>query len=294
MAQADFDAPTFLRELDRHPELKGSRVVLYDGSRLTVLREGPVYCEERQRAVVVKVGVLDVALRSAAVAERHDQRLYGELLNTGLSCSAAVVGWLVVLTGAGAAPMTGGTSMIVSKIALAGSVASTLQCVNAGVRLYNETHEPEDNDWLDSHAWYTATSDALDVLALAGVAISGAASLQMVRVAQRTTGKSLVAVLKGLSRQERRRLTEEIIRSQNRGISNGRLKAMIRAGIYPSRYTGLQVSEGVRRQLMDALGASISFAGSATGGLVGKAISASGSVSSPQYAVGFAQAFETM
>ena len=107
--------------------------------------------------------------------------------------------------------------------------------------------------------------------------------------------------MKGLNRQERRRLTEEIIRSQNRGISNGQLKAMISAGLYPSRYTGVQVSKGVQKQLLDALGAAISFTGSAVGGIVGKAVSGSDSEqnASPagpmrQYAIGYAKAFETM
>ncbi|MDD9942008.1 MAG: hypothetical protein OXU20_13265 [Myxococcales bacterium] len=79
-----------------------------------------------------------------------------------------------------------------------------------------------------------------------------------------------VAVLKGLSRQERKRLTEELIHAHNPGISHSALKAMVRAGAFPKRYTSLQISEGVRNQLADALGAALSFTGSGTGGLLSR------------------------
>jgi len=80
-------------------------------------------------------------------------------------------------------------------------------------------------------------------------------------------GRSILSIIHGLERHERRRLTEELIRARNPGISNGNLKALVRAGVYPVRYTNAELSAGVRHQLKDALGAAFSFTGSATGGL---------------------------
>ena len=90
----------------------------------------------------------------------------------------------------------------------------------------------------------------------------------MVMIARTSNrGRSFASVLKSLSRAERRRLTEEMIRVQNPGISNSALKAFVRAGVYPKRYTASAIRDGVKRQLLDALGATFSFAGSLAGGV---------------------------
>ena len=90
----------------------------------------------------------------------------------------------------------------------------------------------------------------------------------MVRNLKNASSKSLREILQGLSRHKRRRVTEALIRAANPGISNGKLKALIRAGIYPKRYGTRQVSRGIQSQLLEAVGAAIGFTGSATGGLI--------------------------
>jgi hypothetical protein len=74
---------------------------------------------------------------------------------------------------------------------------------------------------------------------------------------------------------------EEVIRMENPGISGGALKAMLRAGLYPKRFTMLQVSHAVKTQLKDAISAALTFTGSGLSGVV------------REYAVGIAQSFET-
>jgi len=46
----------------------------------------------------------------------RENRFWADLLSTGLSCSAAVLGWIVVFGGAGAAPVTGGASTVISAL----------------------------------------------------------------------------------------------------------------------------------------------------------------------------------
>lgn len=134
---------------------------------------------------------------------------------------------------------------------------------------------------LDSNDWYAATVFALDAISLAGAATAGAATIRMVFIARSANpSRTVLDILRGLKRHERKRLTEEIIRTQNPGISNGQFKALVRAGVYPKRYTGIELGAGVRRQLTDALGAAFSFAGSASGGLVRR------------YAVGIAESLD--
>ncbi len=58
------------------------------------------------------------------------------------------------------------------------------------------------------------------VLRCVGVAVTGATTLRMARAMRDTTGKSMLEVVKGLGRQQRKALAEEAIRFENPGISN--------------------------------------------------------------------------
>ena len=94
----------------------------------------------------------------------------------------------------------------------------------------------------------------------------------------------MVEVLKGLSRQQRKQLAEEAVRMRNPGISNGELKVLVRAGVYPQRFTGTAISNAVKNQLKDALSAALGFTGSALTGVVREGA---------KYVVGMAQSIET-
>ena len=90
----------------------------------------------------------------------------------------------------------------------------------------------------------------------------------MVLLTKRASSRSLRQILRGMSRAERKRLTEEVIRAQNRGISNGTLKAMQRAGRVPKRLTAEQVQQATVTQIRDALSGVLAFTGSAMSGTV--------------------------
>ena len=55
----------------------------------------------------------------------------------------------------------------------------------------------------------------------------------MVKRLQVATRAPMREVLKGLGRQQRKSLTEELIRIHNPRISNRMLKRMVRAGVWP-------------------------------------------------------------
>ena len=280
----DFDFGAFLRKIDQNAEIRDMRVVYFNGSEIVVVREGPRVCGPDLKAIVIKPDLGAPTLHTGSAAQARESRLYSELLGGVLSCTAAAIGWVVVAGSGAAAPVTGGTSTFITVLAVGAASASTAQCANSTVRVYNEVSSPESNDWLDSQAWYTSTAYALDAISLAGAGAATLSTLRLARVLRTTTGKSTTQVLKGLSRQEWRRITEEIIRLENPGISNSAIKQFINAGVYPRRFTSVQISNAVRHTLKDAAGAAVSFSGSAAGGLVAKA---------GTYAVGVAQSFET-
>ena len=266
---ANFNAVAFLQKLDGHVDLKGRRVVFYDGQNMKVLREeSKLVCFATPMTVVVKPHLGDPTVKSAQAAASRDGRFYSELLGGVLSCGGAAIGWVVVGASSGAAPLSGGASMFIAVTAGTAAIASTLQCGNSAYRIYNGLIGTDVNEWLDSQSWYTRTSLMLDVLSLAGVGATAVTGIRAVKLMQRSTGKSMVEVLKGISRQERRRITEEIIRLQNPGISNSALKTMVRAGAYPKRYLEISVTRAVQLQLADALSAAMSVAGSAKDGAV--------------------------
>lgn len=263
-----FDRDEFLRQVDTIPELANRRVLYFDGSGVLELRPAPLLCVAQQRTVLVKPVSEVTALSSSSAAAARDSRLYTEVLSGALSCGAAVISWVAVAGTAAATPISGGTSTFLTVLTYGAATASTAQCFNSSVRIYNETTQPEANDWLDSKEWYTTTATVLDVVSLAGAVGATGAAVKAALATRRATGKTMVEVLKGLNRAERRRLTEEIIRVQNPGISNKFLKYFVRSGTYPRRFTQLHISNYMKNQLQGALAAALSYGGSASGGLV--------------------------
>ena len=301
-----FNPQKFLSTLDQNAELRGMRVVFYDGAKLRVLREGPPLCEAGQRSIVIKPDIGEITLHSEQAAQSRESHLYLELVSGAFGCTGAVVGWMVVLGRAGAAPVTGGASAFVVRLAWVGAVSGSVQCANSAVRIYGELFDEDLLNVLDSDFWYTNIMRALDAISLVGAGAGAYGTLRMVLALRASTGRGMLEVLKGLSRQQRKRLAEEVVRLENPGISNGALKALVRAGEFPKRFTQLGVNQAIRNQLKDALNAALGLASSATGGLVREAGGYIASSSEPEgrslsvsrpdavgYVVGVAQTFET-
>lgn len=75
-------------------------------------------------------------------------------------------------------------------------------------------------------------------------------------------------VLRGLTRAERRRLTKEIIKLNHPRVPSKVMKTLISAGKYPKRYSQGQMSEALALKVKEAIGARLSFVGSASSGSV--------------------------
>ncbi|BEU04564.1 hypothetical protein OAG1_33640 [Agarivorans sp. OAG1] len=269
------DQERLFKEIDKIQGLTGAAVVYID-SQLNVV-------ELRKFRPVCQINPIKVVLREPLKAmgnsefanhlktgqsNARESRLVGEIAGAALSCGAAVLGWVVVIGSGSAIPLTGGVSSVITYTAVAAASASSVQCGNSLYRTFNEIQQPEVNDQLDSQKWYTVTSSALDIISLAGAATAGVASIKAFKLMQATSGKPTLELLNGLTRAERARLTKEIIRLNHPGVSNAVLKTMVRNGVYPKRYAGVQITNALKLQLKDAVGASMSFSGSALSGTV--------------------------
>lgn len=135
----------------------------------------------------------------------------------------------------------------------------------------------------------------LGTISLASIAATGAQTLKMIRILRNSTRKSALEVLKGLSRQERKRLTEELVRASNPGLSNHEIRVLIGRNILPKgvtkRMSNDAISSGVRKQLLESVNASLGIVGSATGGLMSQ-IGPTGKFSDLLF--GVVNAYETM
>lgn len=267
--------PRLLKEIDSKPGLTGAGVIYFDGIDILVIREFEPVCQIKPVNIVIRSapkGLVSPTQPTTQYLEQQNAPVYNlvrESSSTLLACGAAVLGWAVVLGGAVSAVPTGGTSVAVTILASSAAVASSLQCISGVLRssalLVNNEGFLE---WLDSENWYRKTMIALDLVSLAGATAAAMATIKTLKLLKASGSASALQALKQMPRHERKRLTETIIRGMHPGISNGALKGFIRAGVYPARYSATQISHALKMQLADAIGATLSFGGSALSGVI--------------------------
>jgi hypothetical protein len=271
---ANIDTKTLFKKIDAIPGLAGAGIVYIDSKyNIIELRKFEPVCQLNPIKIVLRE---PPQLMSQAEFASHlkgsqgnirESNLVGEVSGSVLSCGIALIGWFVVMGSATAIPLTGGTSSAITYLAIGATVASTLQCVNGSVRSFNEVFVPEQNDYLDEQEWYQASTTAIDLVSLAGAGASAALTLKSIKLMQAQTGKTTYDLLKGLSRPEQRRLSAELLRLNMPGVSKQALKNMVRKGVV-KRYSGKHITASFRLQVTDAVGATLSFSGSAYSGTV--------------------------
>ncbi|ELI0608281.1 hypothetical protein Q8V59_000082 [Vibrio vulnificus] len=259
--------------IDSRPETSGAGVIYIAGdSTLISLLKFNSSCRVNPINIVLKEPTYPMSADSYAKelkSSNRESKLASELIGASLSCASAVLGWVMVVGSVGAVPISGDTSAAVTYLGYGAAVASTLQCIVGIGRSGAEHFSPDNLDELDSQAWYLNTSKTLDYISLVGVGASGTATIKAISNLQKSSGKSLNEVLKGLNRQERVRLTKEISKQNIPNLSSKAYKQLVRSGSVKQRYSSQEISNAVRLQLKDAIGATISFVGSATSGNVG-------------------------
>jgi hypothetical protein len=72
-------------------------------------------------------------------------------------------------------------------------------------------------------------------------------------------------LLKGLSRQERSKLTKELLTLKDPSLTAKLLKLQQRAGALPKRYSSAEIRHATLTQIKDSLGGALGIIGSYTG-----------------------------
>ncbi|WEL69551.1 NAD synthetase [Pseudomonas sp. CBSPCGW29] len=268
--ESSIDVRRLFAAIDADPAIIGAGVVYLDGNlRAVVLREFQPIC-----SIVPKKVILREAPRSVGRVEfirrlEHEPResqVVFELLNTALACTAALISWRVAISGTSLIPFSAGASGVVTAIGVSAGLASGVQCLNGFVRVRNELFNSAQNNYLDSDEWYQAVTAGLDAASLLGAGVTSMATIRLVTVLRKTTGKSLRQVLKGLNRQERVRLTNELLSINRPEMTRKLIKLKQRMGDMPRRYSSAEIRQGTIAQIQDAIGAALGVAGSAMSG----------------------------
>jgi len=269
------DISRLLKEIDSRPGLIGAGVVYFNGFDVLIVREFEPVCQIKPINVIIRAvpkNIVTASQPTNGALELQNQPMYSavrEATSTGIACGAAVLSWVVIIGSGMAAVPTAGASAAITVLGYSAAFASTAQCLVGAGRTGAVFAGNEDSlAWLDSTAWYNKTMIALDVVSIVGAGSAAATSIKTLQNLKAAGSASVLQAMKQMPRHERKRLTETIIRQMHPGISNAALKAYVRAGVYPARYTATQVSHSLKMQLADAVGATLSFSGSAMSGVI--------------------------
>lgn len=268
--ESSIDLRKLFAAIDADPAIVGAGVVYLDAQlRVIVLREFQPICSVAPKKVILReapsyVGRVEFARRLANEPREADVTF--EAVNAGFACGSAVISWFVILGGAALSPFTFGATGVVAAIGYSSAIASSVQCVSGARRTYNEMTDPARNDALDSEQWYQAVTAGLDAASLLGAGNTAMSTVRFVSMLKKTTGRNTHQVLKGLNRQERSKLTRELLSINHPEISRKMIRLRQAAGELPKRYTSAEIKRGTVVQMVDALGAISSIAGSVRSG----------------------------
>ncbi|MBA1296166.1 NAD synthetase [Pseudomonas lurida] len=258
--------------IDSDPVLIGAGVVYIDEDfNVVTLREFRAMCSVQPIKVVLREApryVGPVEFKRMLEHEPRESRLVSEALNTAVTCAGAILSWVVISSGFALMPFTAGTSAVISFVGQAAAVAGTAQCIAGVLRTGSEAAFPEFNDYLDSASWYQDATVVLDGVALLGVSTSMLVTVKAITTTTSVSGKSVRQALKGLTRQERTKLNDELLSIRDPRLTPKLLKLEKAKGRLPKRISAAKMQHATATHIMDVLAATLSFTSSATNGNV--------------------------
>ncbi|SDR31300.1 hypothetical protein SAMN04490186_5002 [Pseudomonas grimontii] len=268
--ESSIDLRRLFFAIDSDPVLIGAGVVYIDENfNVVTLREFQAICSVRPIKVVLREAprsVGAVEFKRMLEHEPRESKLVAEALGTAVTCGGAVLSWIVVTSGVMLMPFTAGTSVVITFIGQAALAASITQCIVGLGRTSVEAFAPQYLDQLDNEAWYQAVDATLDAIASLGVATSAWTTIKTVNTATKVTGKPLRQVLKGLNRQERAKLNDELLRLQDPRLTLKLLKVKQANRVLPKRISATEMQLATVNHIRDALAATLGFASSSMPG----------------------------
>ncbi len=274
--ETSLNLPRLFAAIDADPGIVGAGVVYIDSDfNVITLREFKPICSKTVKRVILREAKRHTTPEqfiNRVQTDRRESQVLQEAINAGLSCMGAVLSWVVMLSGTIAAPFTGGTSTVITFIGYSAATASGLQCIAGAGRTAVSAYDQGAVDELDSNEWYQAVSLILDGMSLAGVGASAVTTTKLLMMVKASTGRPLRMALQGLNRQERKRLTAELLALKDPKLTPKLMKLRQAAKALETRYTQAQFKHATVTQIRDALGAALGVIGSARSGNINVAV----------------------
>lgn len=274
--ESQINLPRLFAAIDADPGIVGAGVVYIDADfNVITLREFKPLCSIRPKRIILREAqkyISPAQFVEQVKTDPREGRLRKEAFDMGLSCTAAIIGWLVVFSGSVAVPFTAGASAFVVGIGVTAALASSAQCGFGVARTYNEVLDPDANDRMDDAEWYGAVSTILDTASLVGVGTGALTTVKLLKANKAAAlGKSWYELLKGLNRQERKKLTKELLSLRDPSLTPKLLKLQQRAGKLTKSFSSTEIRHATLTQMKDALGGILGIVGSYRTGSVGTA-----------------------
>ncbi|WP_455929311.1 NAD synthetase [Pseudomonas fluorescens] len=268
--------PRLFAAIDADPGIVGAGVVYIDADfNVVTLREFKPICSIKPKRIILREAqkyISPAQFVEQVKTDPREERLRKEAFDMGLSCTAAIIGWIVVFSGSVAVPFTAGASAFVVGIGVTAALASSAQCGFGVARTYNEILDPDANDRMDDAEWFGAVSTLLDTASLVGIGTGALTTVKLLRAKKAAAlGKSWYELLKGLNRQERKKLTKELLSLRDPSLTPKLLKLQQRAGKLTKSFSSTEIRHATLTQMKDALGGILGIVGSYRSGSVGSA-----------------------
>lgn len=294
LSDVDIDFNKLAETLDCSRNFNRVGIIYDDGNRKYLVRSSrrPMsgVINEISHVIVTKVKSVSAPSASKAVVETlKAPALANEITSTVFSCGAVLVTIVLAIGSSAAIPLTAGGSGVITAMIVTGGLATAAQCaIGTGRLIAMDSGYNDDVAWLDSQEWYNATCTLLDVVSLAAAGAGLKSTVETYKLMKAASSSKAIEWLKNLSRAERKRITEEVIRAQNPGISNAGIKAAMRLGKYPKRFPTEALQHSLQRELANALNNTSAFIGSAATGTIRHPQNA---LQSGKYVIGILQSF---
>jgi hypothetical protein len=174
------------------------------------------------------------------------------LLKAGIECGGVVLSATVTAASVAALPVSGGFTSVPLAIASSALLTASLSCGMSVGRLWNVGHDPDLNRILDKSEWYSVVGNIIEVIDLADAAHTGLKTITKYRALRKATSSSMVELLRGASRDDRKRIAEEMAIFTGEASSRRSFLRMVRQGRLPRLYEVKQIREEVAKTLLDA------------------------------------------
>lgn len=252
------DFSPILQPIQRNPAFSCFGVVLSLDGEVHVLKKAPALPGHAEYVVV-----------EVSTDKYHPDVSVGKEAGlAAINCSAAVVAGVAVFGTAGAAPLTAGTSALLTGVAYTATLATGAACLNSIARTWNAINAPETVAGWDQSPVYRGVFTVVDGISLLGVAASVIAARKALSVLAKANVRIFPAIKGALNRRARQNITLEINRLFYPGISNKKMKALLRGGLAPKAYSAKAISEGSLKELQGAIASGLSFLGSGLDGTI--------------------------